>query len=110
MSEQNSEPWFVGPGKIEDSFGVFSDDDTCIATAWSGGGVSVFESRRNAERIAACVNACRGLNPEALADFIRASKAVADSSRVHAEEDGCEDCEVYFNEFESALAKLEDKP
>ena len=53
----------------------------------------------NADRIVACVNALAGLNPEKLAEFVEAAKALR--AIVDA-------CEVRVERFDRALEALED--
>lgn len=68
MSNHTPEPWC----KLNDcgTVGIWGPQGDCVAV---NNGCSC-DNEANADRIVACVNACAGLNPEAVPDVVEALK------------------------------------
>lgn len=101
MSSHTPEPWYLydfGPDPkpgpyivamtVDDSGPARGYTITCGeynpsgGTYWPAegvGGRSDEEARANARRIVACVNGCRGINPEAVPELVNALHLIADA-------------------------------
>lgn len=76
------EPWY------EDDGGIYSACDLRVADTFNTEDpIPEEEAAANAARIVACVNACAGINPEAVRDLLAALEFYADAARYH-EQDG----------------------
>ena len=91
------EPWnipTVGSGKM-----IWDSKGTCIALVRS-----LDNAEANAKRIVACVNACEGINPEAVSDMYAALVHITDAFEINI--DGAH-AEAIFNKAKKAIAKAE---
>ena len=70
MTEHTLGPWSIEQAHF-DPWVVAPDGRYVIATVATGGDMSK-EGHANARRIVACVNACEGINPEAVAELVEA--------------------------------------
>lgn len=80
MSGHSAEPWFVEPYCDSDRAEIHSGERTTEALEHPEGGdyvtspvvlaYKVLPLKADANRIAACVNACRGLNPEHVPELV----------------------------------------
>lgn len=67
MSEHTKEPWAVAPS---------NDGGQHIGNV--DGMVVIYQNRKNMDRIVACVNACAGINPEAVPEMLEALRGILD--------------------------------
>ena len=82
MSEHTPEPWSVN------GFGVWADRGrtdylegiSLVAFTRSSSDGTDTEDQANAQRIAACVNACKGINPETVPDMLAALEQVRETA------------------------------
>lgn len=88
MSEHTPEPWFANGSEIRASNPKAERKHTFrpfVAQMLCGPSFSTAEVEANAHRIAACVNACAGLNPEAVPDLLAAAEKVLRAGRAYME-------------------------
>lgn len=105
-TKHTAEPWKV----MRDDRGLWiaasnpNDPSRCVIVAELGFTALNDSKKANAERIVACVNACEGINPEAVPDALAAFKCLVDW--VH---NNCEDpaCTVPLNAARAAITKAE---
>ena len=60
----------------KDQIGVTADADPCIIAIMGNQRAWPLEAKANAARIVACVNACEGINPEAVPDLLHIAKCL----------------------------------
>lgn len=80
-SKHTSEPWELHPDypnqvrrpPSNDAYGLSASIADCSSGIWPDS-----KTVANAARIVACVNACKGINPEAVPDLLAALQAVLD--------------------------------
>lgn len=78
-SKHNPEPWRCGVHEFGDQYINDRNDDCIIWTEWLGYyGDQPHNPDPNYLRAVACVNACAGLNPEAIPGLFEACKAVVE--------------------------------
>ena len=77
MSEHTPEPWKYLPPDHVGGAAIIPMEGPCICTFWNENPDlrSEAEHDANARRIVACVNACEGINPEAVPDLLAACEA-----------------------------------
>lgn len=84
MSKHSPEPWHTNGTTSDepDSFAIYNDDSEFVATLMypfaEDAEMPSDETREaNAERIVACVNACKGINPACVPELVEFVKFVA---------------------------------
>ena len=69
MTSHTPTPWVVRGSRIYDA----NDEETAVATRASPRNRA--HTKETANRIVACVNACAGINPEAVKDLVKTLEA-----------------------------------
>jgi len=67
------------------------------------------EVAANARRIVACVNACEGINPEAVPDLLEACRKLIEANSIHAHEIDEDILALAVDMAEAALAKAKEE-
>ena len=97
MTKHTPEPWTTNGARKASNFGQYeafiTGPEVARVATVQGGNVDTRESTEaNAARIVACVNACAGLNPEAVPGLVKALK------RIRSREEHCLSVSIGFNE------------
>lgn len=110
MSKHTPEPW-TGPFYRSD----VGPDDEYFIDYWGVDGVGKFDNEVDAQRAMACVNACAGINPEAVPDVVEALRILLRYEGIVVEYmggmgnmDSERNTQQQFTAARAALAKLED--
>ena len=72
MSKHTPEPW-----EVRGECGIWSEDGFVATTNPHVRPFATIQAT-NAARIVACVNACEGINPQAIPDLLKAAKGLAE--------------------------------
>lgn len=102
--EHTKEPWDFSV-RAENMVEIHTQDKSIASVAlWSHGRPgSTTEDKANARRIVACVNGCKGINPEAVKGLLEALKSMLS---IHSK-DGCAGTECLCNKAQQAITKAE---
>ena len=112
MSKQTPEPWVFSPDRhthdcfihaanAEEKYGYIDNDDGGVfgSSEWN------WFKDEDAKRTVACVNACAGINPEAVPDVVEALREAINWAEGYAQGGVIPE---YLKAARAALAKLED--
>lgn len=103
MSKHTPEPWISGDEHSDDRPTLWDDEGCCVAEFNRFMGAK--RAIANRDRAMACVNACKGIDPEAVPYLLAACKAaLADR---FGSDDPCVDLDPITNQLRDAIAKAE---
>ena len=112
MNKHTSEPWEITvgfdrstvSGGTSESGSAHVIADVRHSTAYRAG-----EGEANSRRIVACVNACAGINPEAVPDLLKLAKAMLlFYDELLADDAFTSEQDNYVNPLRAIIAKAED--
>jgi hypothetical protein len=107
-TKHTKEPWFFTGSTIGIQLLEGVAIDVADVNRWCPGTPLRDEDESNGERIVACVNACAGINPEAVPDLLKACRDLAYAYRALSEK-GVGMAQETIQEYEAwaAIAKSE---
>lgn len=101
-AQHTPEPWVVGRGGGSEPFSIEAATRTVALVK-----TCRQEGEHNASRIVSCVNACKGLNPEAIPELVEAAKAALAVFRLELTQWRVEPNHAVMHLLAAALAKAE---